>query len=146
MNILQRTVTMLKKFVLKARTIRKKTVLTPSLRTRAGEVAYITAKQMGATVPLIDEPRLKQWQYWAIIDNAFPYGSAFKTHHLLIPKRVVSQQNLSSDEKEELIEVLAELGQEYDCQIINFSRNQSIKSHYHIHLLVYKELRDQLHF
>ena len=137
---------MLKQIALKARKIRNRSGLAVSLRTRSGETAYITAKKLSATVPLIDEPRIKQWQYWALIDNAFPYGAAFRVHHLLIPKRVVSEQALNAQEKEELPKVLAELGQTYDCHLTNFSKNQSIKSHYHIHLLIYKQSRDQLHF
>lgn len=115
-----------------------------SLRTRAGEIYYEQAKKMGASKPLVEEERLKQWQYWALIDNSFPYSAAFKTHHMLIPKRVTTEQSLRAEERKELKDILYELSDQYDCHMTNFSKKQSIKNHYHIHLLTYKDSRESL--
>lgn len=112
-----------------------------SLRTSKDEMRYLQAKLAGQTTPLHKEQPLKEWQYWAVIDNRFPYSLAFKTHHLLIPKRVVIHKELSHQELTELDAILEELSDYYDCQLINFQRKQSIVGHFHIHLLVYKDQR-----
>lgn len=115
-----------------------------SLRICEDEERYIAAKKAGKTKSLISEPRLKEWRYWALIDNAFPYNIAFQTHHMLIPKREVAVADLTLEEKEELESVLDELSNQYDCQLINFPKKQSILNHYHIHLLVYKDNRQDI--
>ncbi|MCA9348239.1 hypothetical protein KC867_02420 [Candidatus Saccharibacteria bacterium] len=108
-----------------------------SLRTPRGERYYAQAKSKGVTRPLLDEPRIKEWQYWALIDNDFPYSGAFKVHHMLIPKRVVSRKDLNQHELTELDSIVDDLSEEYDCYLINFAKKQSIKNHYHIHFLIY---------
>lgn len=120
-----------------------------SLRTSNEEIRYLKAKKKGdAGKPFLEEKRLKEWNYWAVIPNAFPYSAAFKVHHMLIPKRVVSQLNLSQEEQKELQEIINLITdeQEYDCMLTNFPRNQSNKEHFHIHLLVFKDRRKHLKF
>lgn len=126
----------------------KKSKIPVSLRTLRDEVHYNIAKKNGKSKPLVDETRLREWKYWALINNEFPYTSAFDEHHMLIPKRVVSENELSNDEKAELELIYKELGVEdnYDCRLINFQKKQSIKSHFHIHLLRYKDNRNDLKF
>ena len=136
---------MFKKFVVQTRKLRYKRSAVPvSLRTRIGEIVYAEAKKIGASKPLSEESRIKEWHHWALIDNAFPYNAAFKTHHMLIPKRVTTQENLKSEELQELRNILDELSDQYDCHMTNFSKKQSIKSHYHIHLLTYKDSRSDM--
>jgi hypothetical protein len=109
------------------------------------EHRYHKAKKQGAArKSLLEEPRIREWEHWALIENAFPYSSAFSTHHMLIPKRVVSRKDLSRYEKDELHVVLEELEQEYDCYLVNFPSKQSIVHHYHVHMLVYKTKRREL--
>ena len=76
-------------FLVKLKTKKKK--LPVSLRSYRDELHYHHAKKMGLTKPLQMEKMLKEWQYWALIDNKFPYSAAFKTHHMLIPKRVATK-------------------------------------------------------
>lgn len=124
----------------------RKSKLPVSLRTDKDEKAYSRAKKAKTSRPLHKEPRIKEWQYWALIDNEYPYSVAFKTHHMLIPKRKVAQQNLSKQERTELDNILAELNADYDCLQINFVRNQSVRDHFHIHLLEFKTKRKELRF
>jgi diadenosine tetraphosphate (Ap4A) HIT family hydrolase len=122
----------------------RKLSLPISLRTARDELSYLIGKKAGDSMPLIEEVRLQEWRYWALIPNKFPYSLAFKTHHMLIPKRQVTEADLSNEERSELREILAEVADVYDCHMTNFRKKQSIKGHYHIHLLAYKDERKEL--
>lgn len=127
--------------------IRKgKTALPVSLRKRTGEILYQQAKLAGVTKPLQHEPRLREWEHWAIIDNAFPYDAVYKIHHMLIPKRVTTEAELTSSERQELQTILKSISSDYDCYTVNFQSKQSIRNHYHIHLMVHKDKRSELRF
>lgn len=115
-----------------------------SLRTMRDEIHYGKAKKRGGSQPLLKEERLMEWKYWALIENEFPYSAAFKTHHMLIPKRIVDDKNLSIDERIEMDSVLNELSETYDCVLVNFRKKQSIRDHFHMHLLCYKDKRKEL--
>lgn len=117
-----------------------------SLRTDFCEDVYKRSKVSGRSRPLIDEPRIKEWQHWALITNIFPYDAAFSVNHMLIPKRVVSEEALSTPERQELQTILRELSSQYDCQMTNFVSKQSVKDHYHIHLLTFKASRANVKF
>lgn len=122
----------------------RKNKIPVSLRTERDELKYSRVKQTKSTKHLLDEPRLKEWKHWALIHNEFPYSAAFKIHHLLIPKRVASDKDLTIAEKAELNNILVELSDSYDCLLVNFKSKQSIHSHFHVHLLTYKDKRRQL--
>ncbi len=121
-------------------------VVPVSLRTLEDELQYRDRKKRGESVPLIHEPKLKTWKYWAIIENKFPYSGAFKVHHLLIPKKQATYAELSKVEKDEMELILAEIAEDYDCSMVNFGKRQSKPGHYHIHLLVFKDQREELRF
>ncbi len=123
----------------------RKSKLPVSLRKHCDEVKYFKDKQKGlAKKPLHKEKPIRQWQHWQIIHNKYPYSAVFKIHHLLVPKREVHQKELSSSESNELNVILQELNNEYDCLLVNFEKKQSIKQHFHIHLLTYKDSRKDL--
>ncbi|MCA9344979.1 hypothetical protein KC946_04020 [Candidatus Saccharibacteria bacterium] len=115
-----------------------------SLRTVKDELQYAKTKKGRKSRSLLEEPTLKEWGHWILIDNDFPYSAAFKVHHMLIPKREVSKSELNLKEIKELDSIIDELSQKYDCQLVNFKKKQSIKHHYHIHLLIYKDKRRQM--
>ncbi len=123
----------------------RKSKLPVSLRTARDEKYYAAAKRKGkSSKPLLEEERLAEWQHWALIENEFPYSSAFKVHHLLIPKRVACKTELKKHELAELDAILDELSEKYDCHLVNYVNKQSIRSHYHVHMLVYKDTRKEL--
>lgn len=124
--------------------ISKTKKLSVSPRSYTSELAYNEAKRRGTTHPLADEPTLQAWKYWRLIDNAFPYDVLFKTHHMLVPKRVVVEQDLNELERQELEAIFVELSTRYSCRLVNFPDSQSIKKHFHIHLLTFKDDRDEL--
>ena len=124
----------------------KKARAAVSLRTTKDELNYEKAKKKGKSTPLIDEPRIREWQHWALINNSYPYTFAYKIHHLLIPKREVPETELNDEEHQELLLIYQELGREkiYDCRLVNFTKKQSIPHHYHIHLMAYKDRRKDM--
>lgn len=116
-----------------------------SLRSYRDEINYsIRKKQTKKLKPLHEEPRLKEWQHWALIENAYPYTITFKTNHMLIPKREVAKKDLSKSELAELDKILEELADVYDCHLTNFPKKQSRKNHFHIHMLTYKDHRREI--
>ncbi len=123
----------------------RKSKLPVSLRTARDEKYYAVAKKKGKSAkPLLEEERIAEWKHWALIENEFPYSAAFKVHHLLIPKRVACKNDLTKTELAELDAILDELSETYDCHLVNYVNKQSIRSHYHVHMLTYKDRRKEL--
>lgn len=116
--------------------------LPASLRTHKDEAEYCKAKNNGyASKTFNGETHIKKWNHWVLIKNKFPYSAAFKKHNMLVPKRQIIAKQFSKKERNELDLILDELSDEYDCMLINFNKKQSVKDHFHIHLLCYKEKR-----
>lgn len=115
--------------------------LPASLRSPDGQRQYMINKEAGLMKRLIDEPQIKEWEYWTLINNEYPYDAVYRTSHMLIPKRVVTKKDLNKTELNELNQIIEELSDEYDCYLVNFANKQSIKSHFHIHFLVYYDNR-----
>ncbi len=124
----------------------RKSSLPVSLRTHKDEANYLRAKKAGiAKKALHKEAPLRVWKSWMLIENEFPYNAVFDTHHMLIPKRKsVLKSMLTQQERDELEDILDELSEIYDCYMVNYPKKQSIKTHYHIHLLIYKTDRRDL--
>lgn len=112
-----------------------------TLRTKEGEDKYQWAKAVNDLVPLSQEPPIQEFRYWRVIDNRFPYGTIFETHHMLLPKRIVANRHELTDEERNELEVIVEYYAQplYDSLLENFSSRRSIHDHYHIHLGVYPE-------
>ena len=117
-----------------------------SLRTAEGEAAYQEAKKSGGTTPLADEKPLKDFVYWKLIQNRFPPTVAFKTSHMLLPRRVVADWgDLNRLELVELTEILAEFDDgRYDQITMNFTRNRSVPGHFHLHLSKFHVKREDM--
>lgn len=116
-----------------------------TLRTRQSETDYAQAKVDGKLRRLSEEKTLKDFGLWRIIDNRFPYDVAFQTHHLLLPVRVVANEgDLTFDEVVELADIKRWAQRNYDLLLENLSRGRSIKDHYHLHLLMYKDAREDM--
>lgn len=110
-----------------------------SLRRAVDEEFYQKAKAAGDTRPLAEEPSVKEWQYWRLIGNRYPYTIAFREHHMLVTKRVIGGlQELKIEELLELIEILCTFAaEEYDLWFVNTNKKRSILSHFHVHLATY---------
>lgn len=118
-----------------------------SMRTAKGESDYQHAKTVGGLKLLSEEPSVREFEHWRIIENRFPYDSVLQTHHLLLPKRVVSDRFwLEANEVMELDEILTRLNEEgsYDFFTENFNKRRSIAIHYHLHLGKYYDKRSDM--
>jgi galactose-1-phosphate uridylyltransferase len=120
--------------------------LAPTLRKHESERMYQETLAQQPNRKLSEDKSIREWVHWRIIENLFPYDAAFKAHHLLLPKRAVSESELSKEEKQELEKILIELTDSYSFWMVNFKAKQSIKNHFHIHLLTYKDTREELGF
>lgn len=125
-------------------TLMRKSKLPVSLRSSKDEKRYQLARLAQPTRNLTKEKPLKEWKHWYLLPNMFPYSAAFSIHHMLLPKRVIPRSHLNGAERGELDTILDELESSYDTIMMNFQTKQSIRHHFHIHLLVYKETRKEL--
>jgi diadenosine tetraphosphate (Ap4A) HIT family hydrolase len=86
--------------------------------------------------PICKEPSEKDFKYWRIVKNPFPYDLIAKDHVMIMPKRHVMEDDLTEEEKEEY----RYLEKNYIYQNYNFimecsEKKRSIKDHYHLHLI-----------
>jgi len=88
-----------------------------------------------------DEIKIKEFKYWAILPNEFPYDAIAEVNHLLFTKRKIplGWDNLTKDELKEL-DFLKKtyLPKHYDVLYENFPKSQSIPGHFHLQLLKIK--------
>ncbi|MCE9548852.1 hypothetical protein K8Q98_00400, partial [Candidatus Nomurabacteria bacterium] len=88
------------------------------LRTKETHEKYMKFIESGFLAEkcgLCDDNSIKEFNYWKIIDNLFPYDSVAKVHHMIIPKRHVVEDELNEEEKNELKEIkMGYINQEYD--------------------------------
>ena len=82
----------------------------------------------------------KEYKYWLILENRFPYTEIASKHYMLAPKRHIKKEDLTEDEKKEFefIEFQLEKSAEFSCIIHNFPHKQSIPQHLHFHVVKYK--------
>lgn len=83
---------------------------------------------------------LKEYKYWRIVENSFPWDNIAKTHHMVIPKRHITIDKLNREEKKEY-EIIKEnyIQPNYDTIAESTHKNKSIPAHFHLHLLVEKD-------
>lgn len=84
---------------------------------------------------------IKEFKYWVIIENEFPYDAIATTSHMISTKREVRLDwNLLNDDEIKEFEDIKEnyLHDNYDVLWENLPKGQSIPGHFHLHLLVLK--------
>ena len=83
---------------------------------------------------------IKEFKYWKIVKNRFPWDRIAKTSHMVIPKRHVSGEKLTKIEKRELeIIKFKYIEKEYELLAEATTRKKSIPGHFHVHLLILKK-------
>lgn len=116
-----------------------------SLRTKQGEADYQEAKKSGGIIPLDDEKPIKHFVYWKLIPNRFPPSIAFKTSHMLLPRRIFKDwSEMDSFEWAELTEIIKELEPQYDQLTMNFPSTRSVPNHFHLHLNKFHVKREDM--
>ena len=89
----------------------------------------------------VKKENLKEYKYWVIKENRFPYDEICELSHLLIPKRIVATyRELNTEELSDLQEIKEDIRSKYDCILESLSRgNPSISKHFHFHLFKWEE-------
>lgn len=101
---------------------------------------YRQSSEWNSGCTLCAEPPLKDFQYWKIINNNFPYDKVSRIHHMIIPKRCVTEKNLTPAETAEFLSLKSSyINQNYGHIIEAVNKGKSIPGHFHLHLLVLDE-------
>jgi diadenosine tetraphosphate (Ap4A) HIT family hydrolase len=115
----------------------------PSLRTPESQDHYLKLIDEGilnGSCVLCTKPAIKEFEYWKILPNDFPYDRIAKVHHMIVPKRHTTEPELTADEINELNKIKQEyLFHEYDYVMEAAHRKKSIPAHFHLHLIVVKD-------
>jgi len=83
---------------------------------------------------------LEVFAYWKVVDNDFPYDRIAQTHHMILPLRHVREEGFTKDEQDELFAIKRDRLQEYDYIQEGTQKTLSVPEHFHLHLLVGKEM------
>jgi len=87
---------------------------------------------------------LADFSFWKVIPNNYPYDLIAETHNMLVPKRHITDSELSVEEIEELKNIKNSKELQHYQYFIEANNNfKSIPQHYHLHLIVGKNLNPQ---
>jgi hypothetical protein len=115
-----------------------------SLRTKETEAAYAQWRNGGGLTqgcPLCRNEPLRLFTHWKVIVNDFPYDKVAEKHHMLVPLRHVAEGELTAEEKKELFDLKPTyLNDEYQFIIEATHKTKSVPEHFHLHLIIIKEL------
>jgi hypothetical protein len=114
-----------------------------TFRTKAMEQKYKEFREAGMLnkdgCNLCAAPSLKEFKYWRITENSFPYDGVAEVNHMLVLTRHATEAALTPEEKAEFDELkMADIGQDYEFIIESTHKRKSIPGHMHYHLIVAK--------
>jgi diadenosine tetraphosphate (Ap4A) HIT family hydrolase len=113
------------------------------LRTKKHHAQYLSYIRRGGLASgcrLCEKKPLKEFKYWRIVENRFPYDKIANVHHMLIPKRHVGETELSPRETKELLALKqGYISAHYEYLIEAVHKQKSIPAHFHLHLIVSKD-------
>lgn len=90
---------------------------------------------------LCKAPSKEEFKYWRVIENKFPYDRIAQVHDMLIPKRCVKEEAFTQEEIEEFKEIRKSYVEDnYGYVIEPTFKNKSVPEHYHLHLILGKEI------
>ena len=114
----------------------------PSLRTKetdATYAAYLKAEQPFASCPLCDKKSVKEFGFWRIVENSFPYDKIAERHDLLLSKSHVKEERIEQQAWYEWQNIKKSyVNDHYDWIVEPTHSGKSIPEHFHLHLLVGK--------
>lgn len=85
-----------------------------------------------------NETILREFEYWVLIENRFPYDRMARTNDMLVSKRPLQSHYDGTDaEQAEYDTIMKTLAAEnfYDAYMENFPKIKSVKKFVHIHLI-----------
>ncbi len=84
--------------------------------------------------------QIKEYKYWKILKNEYPWDLMAKTHDMIVPKRHVSFEKLNSAEKKEFDLIKKNYLEKKYTHLIEVSdKGKSIPSHFHVHLIILRD-------
>ena len=92
----------------------------------------------GSFLKKLEKISIKNFKYWVIVPNRFPYDLIAKEHHIIFLKRdIIFDWDLLKKEEVEEFNFLRKtyFYKKYDALWENFPRTQSIPSRFHLHLI-----------
>src|ERR1043165_1059469 len=114
----------------------------PSLRTPEAEQKYVDFRKrpgFGKTCALCTEPAIKQYKYWKIVKNNFPYDRIAAIHDMILPIEHKVEKDLTQEEWIEFQQIKKEhIDSTYEFIIEATKLKRSIPEHLHLHLIVTK--------
>lgn len=112
------------------------------LRTQESEEKYkklIAAGYLTGGCKLCEASSLRDFEYWRIIRNDFPYDLIAQVHDMIVPKRHVKENDLSEEEGKEYGEIKATyIESNYEFILEPTLKLKTIPEHFHLHLIVAK--------
>lgn len=102
---------------------------------------YIKDGHMEIVCNLCDKATsVKEFKYWKIVENIFPWDRIAKIQHMIIPKRHIMYQELNDEEKKEFDKIkLGYIEENYELIAEATHKKKSIPKHFHVHLIVTKD-------
>ncbi|MEX0917045.1 MAG: hypothetical protein WDZ90_00755 [Candidatus Paceibacterota bacterium] len=114
-----------------------------SLRTIEDEQRYLEYQKTGGLdgeCLFCREKGVKEFTYWKVLPNTFPYNKIAKVHDMLAPKRHVTEQELPAEELEEYQALKAGfINTNYEFIFEPTQKKKSIPKHFHLHLIEAKD-------
>lgn len=87
--------------------------------------------------PLCASVPLKEFTHWKLLENDFPYDRVTVVHHMLLPKRHVSEPELTEEEREEYASLKrGYIAEHYEMLFEGTPKQRSVPEHFHIHVTV----------
>ena len=100
---------------------------------------YKSQGGLGGGCRLCEIDSMKEFGHWRIVKNKFPYDNIADVHDMIVPKRHVTEDDLSDEEWEEYKKLKSDyLNTHYDFIIEATHKIKSIPGHVHWHLIVAK--------
>lgn len=96
----------------------------------------------GSPCPLCQLKSVREFKFWRITVDEYPYDMIASKHDMLLPKRHVVSNQLTQEETTELNEIIegGELDKDYDVIQKSLNSVSSIPSHTHYHLMKIKDI------
>ncbi|PIR86911.1 MAG: hypothetical protein COU11_03595 [Candidatus Harrisonbacteria bacterium CG10_big_fil_rev_8_21_14_0_10_49_15] len=114
------------------------------LRTKETHHKYLAYRNNGGLekgCALCERESLKEFRFWRVIKNEFPYDRVAETHDMLIPKRHTGEGGLTEEERKELWEIKCGeyINNNYHFIMEAVTKIKSIPNHFHLHLTKIKD-------
>ncbi len=78
---------------------------------------------------------VREYRYWRILENEYPYDRIADTHHIVALKRHAPEHEMTAEERTEYERVRRDLHTRYDMLFENTVRKKSIPGHHHLHAI-----------